>query len=253
MKQAMVQQIGKRQLVRAVLSLLMIIGGAVPALAQVQVTPAMLEAKVRSYLAETTPMDAKQGKLGVEIIRLPMAPFQLKGNTVQLMAEDSRPTPMTGRTIVQVLMSTEAETRRVGIPVRLTVEKPVWVAARLIRSGEPLSARNAVLQRKQITLDAAEDCLDTRSKLGNYQSRMNLSPGTVLETSKLKAIPAVHHNEEVHLVLAMQSGVQVSVLAKSLQDGAIGQKVRVSRKLNDNREKIYTGEVIDRNTVLVRI
>lgn len=223
-----------------------------PVWAEVVVTPDDLEARVTQYLIESTPLDDSKATLHVELVRRPTVPIHLEGENLQILFDDSRTVPLTFRTVIQVTLSTSEDTKYIGVPVRLFVEKPVWVVKRLIRAKEPITLKDVVLQQKRMDYDAPYS-LGAQDKVAAYTSRINIGPGSVLDIRKLSLTPAVYRNDDVHLILSMQSGVNVTVFGKALEDGAIGQRIRVRQRLANNKTKIYTAEVIDKNIVKVRI
>lgn len=220
--------------------------------ADVTIEPETLEAKVREYVHQSTPIEDTDTTLDVEILKLPFGPITLKGDTVTFFLEDNRPSPIPYRTIVQVTMSTEGETRQIGIPIRTTLEKPVWVTKRLIRAKEAITRNDVELQRKRLDYDAGY-ALGSKEKIAQYQSRINLAPGTILDVRKIQAIPAVYRNDDVSMIMVVGNGVNVKVYGKALEDGAIGERIRVSRRLSNNKVQYHTAEVISKNTVQVRM
>jgi flagella basal body P-ring formation protein FlgA len=223
-----------------------------PVWAEITVTPEQIGEKVEAYLLENMPIDDPDAVPHVEIVKLPIAPIVLEGDTVAFMLDDSRSTPYTSRTIVQVTMSTEGESRRIGIPVRLSMEKPVWVANRLIQARESITRKDVILQTKRVDYGIVYS-LGAKEDITAYTSKVNIPPGSVLDARKLVLTPAVYRNDNVQLVLAMGNGVQIKVSGKALEDGAIGKRIRVVQQMRDRKIKTYVGEVIDRNTVLVKI
>lgn len=221
--------------------------------ADVTVEPETLGEKVRQYVLESTPVENPEATLYVDVVRLPITALSLKGDTLNFAFTDSRNNAVpTGRTIVQVTVSTEAETRQIGIPVKLSIEKPVWVATKLIRAKEAITAKNATVQTKRLDHDELYS-LDKKENLSGYLSRANISPGSILDSRKLDLIPAVSRNEDISIILASNNGVQIKVLGKALENGAMGKHIRVSQRLQNRKNRLYVGEVIGQNTVLVKI
>lgn len=220
--------------------------------ADVTVTPEELAAKVTQYVQETTPLDDADTSLQVEIVRLPSVPVVLKGENLSLSMEDHRPTPLMFQTMIQVTLSTSDETRQLGVPVRLYVEKPVWVARHLIRAKAVVSPKDVMVQRKRMAYEALYS-LGASENVTAFTARTNITPGTILDVRKLNPVPAVYRNDDVHMVLILASGVNITVVGKALEDGSVGQRIRVRQRLANNKARVYTGEVTARNTVVVRI
>jgi flagella basal body P-ring formation protein FlgA len=220
--------------------------------ADVIVTPNMIEAQVKEYLQDFTPLEDSEATLYVECVRLPFEPITLNGEHVKFLFEDNRSNPLIFRTVLQVTMSTEAESRQIGIPVKIMVEKPVWVATHLIRAREALTAKDVMLQRKQMDYEAAYS-LGAKDPITSYTSRVNIEPGSILDVRKLTETPAVYRNDDVHVIMSIGNGVNVNVYAKALEDGAVGKRIRVNQRLANGKNRIYMAEVIGRNTVIVKM
>ncbi len=220
--------------------------------ATVTVTPTEIEQKVLAYLAESTPLQDPQASLISECIHLPGSPLLLKGDQLNFFLEDSRSVSIPSRIIVQVTISTDEETRHVGVPVRISVEKPVWVTTRLVKAKEGLNHKDVVLQRKRLDTDLPY-VLSASDEISQYTSRVNLAPGSILDVRKITQTPAVFRNDDVRITLAMGEDVQVSVYGKAMEDGAIGQRIRVSQITPERHRKIYNAKVIGKNSVRVEM
>lgn len=223
-----------------------------PALSSVIIPPEELGRRVIAYATESISATDPEASPEVEIVRLPSSPIVLQGDNVQFMLENSGTLPFTSRAIVRVTMSTEAETRTLGIPVRLFENRTVWVATRFIRAKEPITPSDAALQQRRMEYGAAS-ALGPKENSTDYASRINITPGSILEPKKLRLIPAICRNDEIRMILAMKSGVNVTVQGKAMEDGVVGKRIRVSQRTGNNKTKTYIGEVISRNTVLIRI
>lgn len=223
------------------------------AYADVTVTPAELSEWVtHTLLEQTQPPGQTDAHWVVEILNLPTAPIVLKGKSVQIFVNDTRTNPYATRTIAQVTLSTDVETRQIGVPVRLSVEQPVWVAAHLIRAKEPLKAGDFIKQTKRLSNDAAW-VIPTDTVPTGYTARINIMPGAVLDNRQVNIIPSVTQNDDVTVVLKMASGVQLTILGKALENGVVGQNIRVRRTLENHKNRILTGQVIGKNQVLVEM
>lgn len=228
--------------------------GLIPTLAQAEVilTPHALDKKVKQYIIASTPLGDENATLLVETMNLPEAPISLKGEALTISFQDSRSIPMTMRTIVQVTFTTEEETRRIGIPVRLAVEKPVWVTNRFIRAKEAITSKDVTLQRRRLELEAPY-CLGQKENVTRYSTIVNLSPGAILDARQVSQTPVVYRNDDVRMVMSMSSGVSIRLIGKAMEDGVIGKRIRVKQERENEKPRIYIGEVIDRGTVLVKL
>lgn len=223
-----------------------------PVWADVTVTPELISEKVSAFVQESTVLEDPEAILHVDILRLPITPMALKGETLNFLFTDTRTTPYATRGIIQVTLTTEGETKQIGVPIRVSIEKPVWVSKKLIRAKEPLSLKNVTLQRKRLELEAPYS-IGAKENITGYISRINIPPGSVLDVRKLKLSPAVTRNERVRMVMMLANGIKVSTYGIALETGAVGHKIRVSQGLENTKGRIYTAEIIDNNTVMVRI
>ncbi len=220
--------------------------------AEVIITPQGIDAKVKDYILKTTPLDDPSASLHVKTLKTLSDPIVLNGDHVKFMFDDSRPVPLTFRTIVQVTISTDEETKNLGIPVQLSIERPVWVATHLIRARQPITLKDVMLQRKTLDLKSPYT-LGKNDSIAAYTSQINITPGSILDIRTLKMTPAVYRNDDVRLILSMASGVKVSIYGKAMEDGAIGTKIRVEQRLSNNTLRAYNGEVIGRDVVQVNL
>lgn len=222
-----------------------------PVWADVNVTATQIEQQVRAYLQKSTPLESKDCTLFIEPLKLPTGDITLKGDHVDFFFTDSRVTPLAFRTIVHITMSTEAETREIGIPVRMQIEKPVWVTTTFVKSHQPITATMVKQQRKRLDYDS-EYAIDVTDDVTRYSSRTNLAPGMVLDDRRLEKTNVVKANEDVHLIMKVGNGVQLTVDAKALENGALGDKIHVSQRTHDHKLKIYTATVVNKDTVMVQ-
>lgn len=220
--------------------------------ADVIVTPDFLQEKITHYFKETTPLTKPQASLQVEPVHLPQSAITLQGDHLKVLMNDSRSTPLTFRTVVEVTLSTERETRSIGIPVKLIVEEPVWIVSHLVNARQPISAKDVTVQRKRLEYDGAY-ALDTDENPTAYTAKVDLPPGSVLDMRKIYLTPAVFRNNQVRVIVTLANGIQISFYGKALEDGALGKQIRISQVLSNNTKKIYTGQVIDKNTVAVSL
>ena len=78
-------------------------------------------------------------------------------------------------------------------------------------------------------------------------SRRSVVAGGVLTRNHVEAIPVVHRGDEVELV-ARTNRLAVSALGQAMQDGGIGERIRVK---NSDSGKILYGQILDAATIQV--
>lgn len=211
-----------------------------------------IEQKVTQYILNSTTLTDPKAKLIIECQNLPTAPVELPGDELNISMEDHRATPIPYNTIVHITFSTEQGTTRIGVPVKVWVERPVWVTTKLIPSKTPLTMADVRLETKRLSLTEALT-LGQQEAVTAYTSKMNVPAGTVLDLNHVRKIPLVTRQHEVRIILALGNGVQVTAMGEAIEDGAQGQQIKVMQKREGQKSKIYTGQVMGKNVVLVKL
>lgn len=135
-----------------------------------------------------------------------------------------------------------------GVAVAIDWQHPVWIVARPVSAGQPLSASAAHLEPRAMTHEAAH-FLPVDAKLGEYETRLMLRPGSVLDDRQIRRIPAVRLKQEVRILLETAPGMQVMILGTAMADGVVGEVVRVQQ--TNFRKKVYLGQVVAPGVVKV--
>ena len=141
-----------------------------------------------------------------------------------------------------------------GLPVRrvpLNVRLEHWVDAWQTQGS---LARQAAVSPSQLTVTAV-DTLRERGELiyadqdlRGYETARPLSPGTVLTWRHLARRPAVRQGAQVD-VTAREGLLAITLRAQALEDGAIGDFIRV-RNLQSRRE--FRAQIISDNALEVQ-
>ena len=228
--------------------------GAVVGTAQAKIVVPVrsIEQKVTQYIITSTSLTDPNAKLVIECQNLPTAPVVLPGDELNISLEDHRATPIPYNTIVHVTLSTEQGTTHMGIPVKVWVERPVWVTTKLVPSKTPLTMADVRLETKRLSQSEALT-LSQQEPITTYTSKMNVPAGTVLDLNHVRKIPLVTRQRETRIILSMGNGVQVTAMGEALEDGGQGQQVKVMQKRDGQKMKIYTGQVMGKNVVLVKL
>lgn len=210
-----------------------------------------LQERVKDYVLTSTDLPDTDSELIVEIIQPPPA-VSLEGHQINITLHDRRVTPIPYRALIEVVITTECDRTMLHVPVKVSVEKEVWVAKSLIRARTPISAKTVELQRRR--LDHNHDyALPKSDDPQAWVAITNLQPGAMLDTRQIKPEPAVRSQQTVSILMKSGGGAAIRFLGKALQDGAVGDTVRVSQTDRDNKTKIYTGRVIKKQHVIVTL
>jgi flagellar basal body P-ring formation protein FlgA len=134
------------------------------------------------------------------------------------------------------------------MPVAAQVWRDIWVSRSPLRRGEPLAGCDRALERRDVLAlrDAAWDDSPNESL---YELAENIPAGAPIGQHGVKLRTLVRRGQIVEAVVRDQA-MTVSLKAEVLEDGALGQQVRV-RNVQSKRE--FRGKVQDEKTVLVTL
>lgn len=192
----------------------------------------------------------------VDILNVPGAPFKIEQaqapSDIVIDTRSSLAEVYANRAIVRVSLKTHGgqSLREFGVPVQIKIEKPVWVVKNLIQAGEPMSAKNLTLETREISR-SYQHTVGRDTRLTQYEARVNLQPGELLDNRKLLIPPDVRRFTDIRIVLSNGKGMEVSVPGTALSDGRVGETIQVRQQ--SLAKKTFSGEVIDKNRVLVQI
>ncbi|MBT4502181.1 MAG: flagellar basal body P-ring formation protein FlgA [Gemmatimonadetes bacterium] len=185
--------------------------------------------EVRTRWQHDIPLEA-DGDVAVQVRRLSSRP--LRGPVVLKVG-----VMVGGR--IQKEMSITADIRHFG---------QVLVADIGLRRGEELASEAVVLAERDITKNRDGFFTDP-SELEELRMRRAIRPGNVLTRRHVEPVPVVQRGEEITL-LAGSAHLQISLPGEAMQDGGIGERIRVR---NPASGKVLYGEVVDSKNVLVGI
>lgn len=133
------------------------------------------------------------------------------------------------------------------VPIRLKVDsfKPILVAARALQAGEVIDDGAVTFDRRNVDYNM-EYFTDKTQAIG-LTAKRPIAAGTVLYNGLL-AKPIVVKRGTLLAVVAKVGTIQAAITAKALEDGAVGQVIRVQ---NLQSKKIITAKVVDANTAEV--
>lgn len=118
--------------------------------------------------------------------------------------------------------------------VRAAVLAPVLVAREGIGAGQALDAGRVELAERDLA--PIPDALLDLEHAGGRVSRRALRAGQVLRAGDLQGEPGVRRGQAVRIV-ASGNGFQVHIAGTALQDGAIGETVRVRNRSSGRTAK----------------
>lgn len=196
-----------------------------------------------------------QHNVTVNIIQIPTGPFSFPDakttKEVSITTASSLGDTYSERAVVRLHMeSPSGISRDVGVPVKITIKKPVWVVKNIVNANEPLSMANFSLQVRDVSHGYAYLVGQERS-LSSYVARVGLRPGEILDARKIVIPPDVTYNDEVRILISNSNGMTISVPGIALANGRIGEIIRVRQSVFQH--KYYSAKIIDKNQVLVEM
>lgn len=216
------------------------------------VTQAVID-HIRQAATEQQIYNEATDDLEVNIPHLPSSALYFNtGNptdVAKIRVESNLSQYFTPHGLVNVTMTLPSgESQRVGVPVRITLLKTVWKVKRQIRPGEAFSSKNLSHEKLAIT-QQFKDVVPANTNLSKKTARLVLIPGTILKKSQYTQPIAVKSQGFVRIVMSGPKGLHMVLEGKALENGHIGDIIRVKSRFNT--QKLYTGKVIGTNRVAV--
>jgi len=150
-----------------------------------------------------------------------------------------------GPTIVRVELIVDERTERaMTVTADTRFFREVLVSTRNVRRGEVLQAEMFELEECDITKQNEGYFFDF-ADLEGARAKRSIGANRVVTQRHVEPVPVILRGEEVTLILETDN-VRLSIKGKALQDGGIGQQIRVR---NGDSRKVLQGEVIDAQTV----
>jgi flagella basal body P-ring formation protein FlgA len=215
------------------------------------IVTAHVRAKVLAFQGKTKPDDDET--LTVQVLSIPGAPYRFENSkSIQLSCESAAwNNNWTDHAIVRVKMSdATGRSREIGVPVRVSIQKSVWVVRHLVNANTPLQLRDMSLELRDVSANYAY-IVGSDKDLGTYNARVNLLPGEWLDNRKMSIPPDIRYNDQIHIVMLGSNGMELNVPGVALSDGQIGQTIRVRQVAFQRRD--YQGKIIDKNAVQVEL
>jgi flagellar basal body P-ring formation protein FlgA len=148
------------------------------------------------------------------------------------------------------LESPSGISRDVGVPVKISIKKPVWVVKNIVNANEPLKMSNFSLQIRDVS-HGYSYLVGQERNLSTYVARVSMRPGEILDARKIVIPPDVTYNDAIRILISSSNGMTISVPGIALANGRIGETIRVRQSVFQN--KYYSAKVIDKNQVLVEM
>jgi flagella basal body P-ring formation protein FlgA len=222
------------------------------------ITEDQIKEKVIAHVQEklgTMVSKSDQTNVSVTIPQVPGGPFNFPQaetiKDVHITVTSRLGESYTERGIVQVSMQDKQNHHRdIGVPVQISVKKPVWVVKNTISARQPLRTADLMLRLKDIS-HCYNNAVSAETNINQYIARVNLHPGEVLDARKMVIPPDVTYNSSVRILISNGDSMTVTIPGIALSDGKIGDTIRVRQAVY--QRKYYSAKIIDRNSVRVEM
>ncbi len=185
-------------------------------------------------------------KIEVQFLRLP-ALYIEKGSSVRI-----QPFPMVGFTPTQLFKVQSIKDSKVLSTDFLQVKLKVWammpVAKRFIFKGERITENDFYYELRELTSSNWRFVKDKKALISKI-ARYSIKEGEVLRHELLTSPYLVRRGERVYVYVNFK-GIRVVVSGISLDNGRLGERVRVK---NEKSGKILYGKVLSKDKVEVSV
>ncbi len=172
----------------------------------------------------------------------PLADFVLAGETEGEIAWEFSANPrerFVGRVPVTLaLRSGGRELKRGVVTVAVKIERPVLVAARPIRRGERVQARDVRVERRDLAElggRSLDGWLASAEGLAGRRARRSLRTGEPIAAAWLETTPLVERGQSVRLALE-RGGLRIEATGEARADGREGEWIAVVNR--DSRREL---------------
>jgi len=122
------------------------------------------------------------------------------------------------------------------VPVEIRVYRPVLVATRELRRGEPIGAADVALEERNVLAAAGAPPLTQAADVVGLNARRTIAPGTLLSAGLVELPVLVRRGDRLG-VSARSGGITVQINGEALGTARLGERVRV--------RNLQSGRVID--------
>jgi flagellar basal body P-ring formation protein FlgA len=223
-------------------------GPSVPSASEVSPNRELVETEIKELLTAVLQREHVQDKGELELrFTRPWKTVSVPDEPITLKVLELPTSGVTPNFIVRFELSTAS--RLIGtyqVPVAAQVWREIWVARSPLTRGESLGSCDRTRERRDV-LALRETLVSDIADPAQWRLAENLAAGAPLYESSVK-LRALVHRGQVALAMVRNETMTVSLKVEVLEDGALGQQVRV-RNIQSRRE--FRGKVEDETTILV--
>jgi flagella basal body P-ring formation protein FlgA len=192
-----------------------------------------------------TPLHPLELPEGAQIVSLDSTLNRQFSNRTVIRVSYTAPAPANSHTIRGTVPPLRQQR---GVAIAIDWQQPVWVIQRPIAAGQPLTANALKLEPRPMTHEVSH-LLPPSANLAGYEARVMLRTGSLLDDRQIRQAPVVRARQPVRLILQSAPGVQIVIAGEAMNDGTVGQMVRV--KHSRLKQKLYWGQVVSSGVVKV--
>lgn len=226
------------------------------------VTEADLKSRVKTYVSERLKALSVSERQDVNWIITPVTPpnvpFEMSNakswQDVRLDYQSILDTHYNANPVVRLTLTDTKGIKRVtGMQVKIQAMAMVWMTKNPINAGDILKSSQLKLVPTDISrqLDMAMSEAVTSNALNQYEARVMIGAGQLLDFRKVRKIPDIQQNAAIKLIIEASPGVEVGISGIALQNGSIGETIRVRRDRDNHSKRYLSGTVIDKHRVRV--
>jgi len=188
------------------------------------------------------------GEVHSEALLLPVDAFKIPDGELDVVVDldNSNFAPKKYATIT--LKVNGQKVKKFPTPIALTLFQNVWVSTDNITRNQALSEGSFVLEKKDVTRNYSL-VITSDKNISNYIAIRDIKSGDVIDKRFVAPRPDVTQNSTVSVIFDT-GGVNIAIDAQSMQNGCIGELIRVR---SNEYKRYYTGKIVSPNKILVKI
>jgi flagella basal body P-ring formation protein FlgA len=202
----------------------------------------------KSYILTHSPWDEYDVSVGVKR-ELGDIPAYLQGK-IELKVEQSREGGLADINLLKVRIDIGGEPYTlVDIAPYLTIDVPVVVAACDIERGRAITSADLEISKRDLVAAHLNDPITDTVQVAGMAAKQSIKKGDPIQQRFLELPILVERGKDVTVVIRI-SGLDVTITMQALDNGRLGDSVRVKNKSSG---AIVTGEVIGNRLVEIGI
>jgi flagella basal body P-ring formation protein FlgA len=173
---------------------------------------------------------------------------QLDGHVDYKIVEVYKNLKPVGNVIFPIKVTAGETTKKIFVRAKVEVWKKIVVAAKKIKRGGQIAAKDLSLVEKDIAM-IPNKYLGNVLQAVNTEAKTTIPKGSTIFGWMIKKMPLVHRGSEI-AVRVTASNLLVKAQGVALEDGYRGEKIKVKTK---NSKKTLEGILISANEVEVKL